>query len=185
MFGFGRREQACGNVRPNVIRYRLRSWETAQCGEWKGRDGMATVARRNDLARVVNERIAALGGKSLQTIADRCDPPVQMPYLSKVANGLIKRPDPEKLQGIAVGLGLPVRLLQDAMLRPPRPVSPAQVDFPEDFLSAFYRAQTNLTQEELDALYASVTALANLVDRAHAEATMGPSHYPDDDAPKG
>jgi transcriptional regulator with XRE-family HTH domain len=145
---------------------------------------MAVTARRNDLARVVNERIAALRAKSLQEIADRCVPPVQMPYLSKVANGLIKRPDEEKLRGIAVGLGLPLRTLQEAMLRPPRPAGAGQPDLPAPFLSAFSRAQTHLTTAELEALYASVTALADLVTRARAEAELGPTQDPEySDAP--
>lgn len=140
---------------------------------------MAIVARTNDLARVVNERIAALGEKSLQVIADRCEPPVPMPYLSKVANGLIKRPDRERLRGIAHGLGLPVEALQAAILRPPRPTSKGDVALPAEVLAAFHRAQTHLTTAELDELYRSVAAVADLVTRAHAEAELGTTHYPD------
>ena len=141
---------------------------------------MAKRLQRNDLARTVVGRIAALGGVSLQAIADRCDPPVQMPYLSKVANGLVLRPDREKLRGIAVGLGVPLRELEEAMLRPPRPASERDVLLPPDFLSAFYRAQTHLTTAELDGLYATVTAVADLVTRARVQAELGPTNYPDE-----
>lgn len=162
----------------NVIRYGL-GYKARSVAHGMG-DGMAVVARKNDLARVINDRIAALGEKNLQIIADRCDPPVPMPYLSKVANGLIKRPDQERLRGIAFGLGVPVEELQAAILRPPRPVSEREMEFPPDFLSAFYRVQTHLTQADLDDLYESVVTLANLVDRAHAERELGPTNYSDE-----
>jgi transcriptional regulator with XRE-family HTH domain len=138
---------------------------------------MAAMARRNDLARTVNERIAALHAKSLQEIADRCEPPVQMPYLSKVANGLIKRPDEEKLRGIAVGLGLPLRTLQEAMLRPPRPASETEADLPADLVAAFSRAQRRLSAEELADFYANIRDMADLVSRSSAEREYGPTNY--------
>lgn len=82
---------------------------------------MGGPGKRNDLRRVVSERITELKREnkeeSYETIAARCVPPVSTSYISRIVTGQTKTPSDEKLATLAAGLRMDVEVLRAAKRR--------------------------------------------------------------------
>jgi transcriptional regulator with XRE-family HTH domain len=137
---------------------------------------MGGSGKRNDLRRVVQQRIADLkrenAAESYETIAARCMPPVSTSYVSRIVTGQMPSPSDEKLTALAAGLRMApedlwaakrrlvtedeeaarVRHIMDAAAYAAQYMSPAELDALNISVGLIYRRLADAHRKELRVL---------------------------------
>jgi len=120
--------------------------------------------KRNDLRRVVRERIAQLD-ESYETIAARCVPPMSTSYISRIATGQMPTPGDEKLDALAVGLKMDAAVLRRAKRTPV--TEDGEVARVRHIVDAAAYAAPFMPPEELEALDVSFGLIYRRLADAH------------------
>ena len=130
---------------------------------------MGGSGQRNDLRRVVVERIAALKRENkeegYETIAARCVPPVSTSYISRIVTGQMKAPSDEKLVTLAAGLRMAPEELWAAKRRPI--TEDEEVARVRSIMDAAAYAAQYMPPEELEALDVSFGLIYRRLADAH------------------